>query len=178
VKIGRIHPGDSPPDVPKREGIPAYCARWDGLALTLDERTLTAIVAARLSAASEIDEVAIRVKPRRFFVEITIRRMGVPISAKASLSQLRFKDGFLAFVLDEVEALAFIPVPDAVIEYFLDKTPPGLLTYYRNDRIMVINLNPWMPEGLDLTLDDADFLDGEVRLRFAGGHYDLSGLIG
>jgi hypothetical protein len=178
VKIARIHPGGSPPDLPKTERYPVYEARWDGLALALDDRTLTAIVRARIPETSDIDDVQIRVAPRRFLVEITVRRMGVPLSAKASLSQIRFKDGFLAFVVDELEALSFIPVPDAVIEYFLDKAPAGLLTYYRSDRIMVVNLNPWIPEGLDLTLDDADFLDGEVRLRFAAGRYDLSGLIG
>ena len=48
--------------------------------------------------------------------------------------------GFLAFVLDRVQALSFIPIPDQLLTYLVQKAPPGLLTWYGADRIMVVNL--------------------------------------
>ena len=45
------------------------------------------------------------------------------LSAKATLSQLRLKDGFLAFVLDKVQALSFIPIPDQLLSYVVQKAP-------------------------------------------------------
>ena len=58
----------------------------------------------------------------------------------------------VAFVLDRVQALSFIPIPDQLLHYLVQKAPPGLLTYYAEDRIMVVNLNDWMPPGVDLSL--------------------------
>ena len=95
----------------------------------------------------------------------------------ATVSQLRLKDGFLAFVLDRVQALSFIPIPDQLLTYLVQKAPPGLLTYYREDRIMVVNLNDWMPAGVDLSLERTEFEEGALTLHFAQGSYDLAGLL-
>ena len=84
----------------------------------------------------------------------------MPLSAQATLSQLRLKDGFLAFVLDRVQALSFIPIPDQLLTYLVERAPAGLLTWYRADRIMVVNLNDWMPPGIDLSLERTVFEEG------------------
>jgi hypothetical protein len=102
----------------------------------------------------------------------------VPLSARASLSQLRLKDGFLAFVLDRVQALSFIPIPDQLLTYLVQKAPKGLLTWYREDRIMVVNLNDWMPPGADFSLERTVFEQGKLTLDLAPGSYDLTGLLG
>ena len=105
---------------------------------------------------------------------LVVHRFGVPLSAKATLSQLRMKDGFLAFVLDKVQALSFIPIPDQLLHYLVAKAPPGLLTYYPEDHIMVVNLNDWMPPGIDLSLERTLFEPGQLTLQFASGSYDLA----
>jgi len=87
------------------------------------------------------------------------------------------KDGFLAFVLDKVQALSFIPIPDQLLNYLVAKAPSGLLTYYPQDRIMVVNLNDWMPPGVDLSLERTVFERGALTLHFAAGSYDLSDLL-
>ena len=93
------------------------------------------------------------------------------------MSQLRLKDGFLAFVLDKVQALSFIPIPDQLLHYLVQKAPPGLLTYYPDDRIMVVNLNDWMPPGMDLSLERTVFESGRLTLQFNAGSYDVSDLL-
>ena len=103
-----------------------------------------------------------------------LHRYGVALSAKATLSQLRLKDGFLAFVLDKVQALSFIPIPDQLLSYVVQKAPKGLLTYYPEDRIMVVNLAPWMPPGIDLSLERTVFGDGALTLEFGDGSFDIS----
>jgi hypothetical protein len=168
----------APPDVPERERLPAHRAQWDELAIRLGEQTLTALARRLADRLPELDRLEVRVRRGELSVSLVVRRFGVPLSARARLSQLRLKDGFLAFMLEEVDALSFIPIPDAVIGYLIEKAPAGLVTYYPADRIVVINLDEWMPRELDLTLEDADLLDREVRLRFGPGGFDLTGILG
>ena len=126
--------------------------RWSGLSLIFDERTLNALVTQFVDRIPDLKDLRIAVTPGELAATVVVHRFGVALSAKATLSQLRLKDGFLAFVLDKVQALSFIPIPDQVLHYLVQKAPPGLLTYYPDDRIMVVNLNDWMPPGADFSL--------------------------
>jgi hypothetical protein len=164
-------PADSPPHRP-------YTARWGPLSISLDEATLTALARRLIDAIPELDDLTVHAATEELSVTIVVRRFGVPLSARASLSQIRFKDGFLALVLDSVAALSFIPIPDAVLRYLVEKAPPGLLTYDKADRILVVNANDWMPPGLDLTLDRAEIGRGEVTLKFSAGQFDLGRFLG
>jgi len=162
-----------PPPVPE-----GYRVRWSGLSLTFDERTLNALVLQLVERIPDLKDLKIEVAPGELSATIVVHRFGVPLSARATLSQLRLKDGFLAFVLEKVQALSFIPIPDQLLTYLVQKAPPGLLTYYANDRIMVVSLNDWMPPGMDLSLEKTIFEKGALTLQFASGSYDLSGLLG
>jgi hypothetical protein len=152
--------------------------RWSGLSLIFDERTLNASVRRLVDWIPDLKDLQLRVSPGELTATLVVHRFGVPLSARASLSQLRLKDGFLAFVLDSVQALSFIPIPDQLLSYLVQKAPPGLLTYYRDDRIMVVNLNDWMPPGVDLSLERTVFEEGALTMQFAPGSYDLTGILG
>ncbi|MEX0878767.1 MAG: hypothetical protein WEF99_07210 [Thermoanaerobaculia bacterium] len=43
---------------------------------------------------------------------------------------------------------------------------------------MVVNLNDWMPPGVDLSLERAVFGERTLTLHFGGGSYDLTDLLG
>jgi hypothetical protein len=154
-----------------------YRVRWSGLSLTFDEKTLNALVRRLVERIEDLKDLRIEVSAGELAATLVVHRFGVPLSAKATLSQLRLKDGFLAFVLDKVQALSFIPIPDQLLSYLVQKAPPGLLTYYPQDRIMVVNLNDWMPPGVDLSLERTVFEKGALTLHFAAGSYDLSSLL-
>ena len=150
-----------------------FRVRWRGLALIFDEPTLNRLVALLAERIPEVQDLKVHVTPGELAVTAVIHRFGVALSAKATLSQLRLKDGFLAFVLDKVQALSFIPIPDQLLSYLVQKAPHGLLTYYPDDRIMVVNLSPWMPPGIDLSLERTIFGEGTLTLEFGDGSYDL-----
>jgi hypothetical protein len=151
--------------------------RWRGLALTFDEATLNRLVARLIERVPDLHDLKIHVRPGELSAFLVVHRFGVPLSAKATLSQLRLKDGFLAFVLDKVQALSFIPIPDQLLSYLVQKAPRGLLTYYPDDRIMVVNLSAWMPPGIDLSLERTVFAEGALTLEFGDGSYDLEPLL-
>lgn len=171
----------APAAVPSRKAdtdpVPEFTARWSALSFSLDEKTLTALARQVAASVPELDDMTVHVAPGGLSVTIVVRRFGVPLSARASLSQIRFKDGFLAFVVDSVDALSFIPIPDALIARLIEKAPPGLLTFYRADRILVVNANEWLPTGLDVTLDRAEFGRGEVTFFLTPGRLDLSRIL-
>ena len=147
--------------------------RWHALSLTFDETTLNRLVARLVETIPDLQDLKIHVGPGELSTSLVVHRFGVPLSAKATLSQLRFKDGCLAFVLDKVQALSFIPIPDQLISYLVQKAPHGLLTYYGDDRIMVVNLAQWMPSGIDLSLERTVFGERMLTLQFGDGSYDL-----
>ena len=72
-----------------------------------------------------------------------------------------------------MQALSFIPIPDQLISYLVQKAPHGLLTYYGDDRIMVVNLAQWMPPGIDLSLERTVFEERALTLQFGDGSYDI-----
>ncbi len=154
-----------------------YRIRWGGLSLTFDERTLNALVRLLVERIPDLKDLRLEVSAGELAATLVVHRFGVPLSAKATLSQLRLKDGFLAFVLDKVQALSFIPIPEQLLNYLVQKAPPGLLTYYAEDRIIVVNLNDWMPPGFDLSLERTVFEKGALTLQFGSGSYDLSELL-
>jgi len=160
-----------PVPLAREEGYPV---RWSGLSLTLEERTLNALVGRLVEQIEDLKDLRIDVSSGELAATLVVHRFGVPLSAKATLSQLRLKDGFLAFLLDRVQALSFIPIPDQLLGYLVAKAPPGLLTYYPDDRIMVVNLNDWMPPRVDLSLERTVFEEGAMTLHFAPGSFDLS----
>lgn len=153
---------------------PGLGVRWSGLSLTFDERTLNAIVHRLVEEVPDLQDLRLRVTDGELAATLVVHRFGVALSARASLSQLRLKDGFLAFVLDRVQALSFIPIPDQLLTYLVQKAPPGLLTWYGEDRIMVVNLNDWMPPGVDLSLERTVFEEGALTLHLSPGRYDLT----
>ncbi len=164
-----------PPPPVEAEG---YRVSWSGLSLTFDERTLNALVKRLVERIPDLKDLKIQVSSGELAATLAVHRFGVPLSAKATLTQLRLKDGFLAFVLDKVQALSFIPIPDHLLNYLVQKAPPGLLTYYPEDRIMVVNLNDWMPPGVDLSLERTVFEEDALTLQFGSGSYDLTDVIG
>ena len=163
---------------PARAAAPeGFQARWSGLSISFDERTLNALVHRLVDRIPDLQDLRLEVANGELAAALTVHRFGVPLSARATLTQLRLKDGFLAFVLDKVEALSFIPIPDQLLAYLVQKAPAGLLTWYAQDRIMVVNLNDWMPPGVDLSLERTQFDPGVLTLHFAPGSYDLAALL-
>lgn len=171
MKYNAAAASSAPPD---DEGLKV---RWSGLALTFDERTLNALVHRLVDEIPDLQDLKIRVVEGELAATLVVHRFGVPLSARATLSQLRLKDGFLAFVLDRVQALSFIPIPDQLLTYLVDRAPEGLLTWYRDDRIMVVNLTDWMPPGIDLSLERTEFEEGALTLHLAAGSYSLTDIL-
>jgi uncharacterized protein YpmS len=170
-----VNPDASAAEIPPESED--FRVRWRGLALIFDEPTLNRLVALLAERIPEVEDLKVHVTPGELAVTAVIHRFGVALSAKATLSQLRLKDGFLAFVLDKVQALSFIPIPEQLLSYLVQKAPRGLLTYYPDDRIMVVNLSPWMPPGIDLSLERTVFAEGALTLEFGDGSYDLEPLL-
>ena len=165
-------------EVPPPVEPEGYQVRWSGLSLTFDEGTLNALVARLVDRIPDLKDLRLEVTNGELAATVVVHRFGVPLKAKATLTQLRLKDGFIAFLLDKVQALSFIPIPDQLLTYLVQKAPPGLLTYYSADRIMVVNLNDWMPPGVDLSLERTVFGERSLTLHFGTGSYDLTELLG
>src|SRR5215475_4678166 len=119
------------PALPQSSSGEELKIRWSGLSVTLDERTLNALVHRLVDRIPDLEDLKLRVTDGELAATLVVHRFGVPLSARATLSQLRLKDGFLPFLLDRAHVPSFIPIPDQLIIYMVQTAPPGLLTWYR-----------------------------------------------
>ena len=158
-------------------GRAAIAARWDPVTVRLDAPTLTSIARKVAEGIPGISGVTVHLSPGEMAVSLTVKRYGVGLSARAILSKMRFRDGLLAFILERPQALSFLPVPESVVAALVERARPGLVTYYREDRILVVNLADWMPPGLDVALESVEILAGEAVFHFAPGSMDLTEIL-
>ena len=152
-------------------------ARWGPIALGFDASTLTAAARRAIEDLPGVDDVQVEIHPGEISILVRVRRMGLPLSARAELSRIRFRHGRLSFVLARPRALGVLPVPDSVISAIAEKARPGLVSYDRAERRVEVDLTDWMPPGLDLSLEEVDAREGEAEFRFAPGHFDLSEIL-
>ena len=107
------------------------------------------------------------------FQSFQFRELEFLLGMRSSKALLRYPEGSSARKRLE-RRLAEPSLWDAFLHYLVAKAPPGLLTYYPEDHIMVVNLNDWMPPGIDLSLERTLFEPGQLTLQFASGSYDLA----
>jgi hypothetical protein len=168
----RSEPTDFPPTV----DLPSLSVRWDGLALAIDATTLNAIAKKAIRNVPRIEEILVEPENGRLGLTIRVRK-GVPILFRSHLESLRFKDGFLGFAVADLTVFGFLPVPDWVLRKIVRRQPEGRAFFYPKERIVVINLGPFLPPELSVHVREVVCENGEMRFVFGPCQYRLDRVI-
>jgi hypothetical protein len=91
-------------------------------------------------------------------------------------AEIRLRHRHLGFRMRKLRVYGGVPVPRAAVEAILDGIDNELITVYRGQGIVVVDLRRWLPSELDLKIVTVQATEGALHLWFgAGGLRDLPG---
>jgi hypothetical protein len=155
---------------------PRTLARWDGLHLVLDLVLVEEHLARWLAGVERIDGLALAAAGDAVEVSATVRWKGVRSRVAVELAELRLRHRHLGFRMRKLRVYGGVPVPRAAVEAILDGIDNDLITVFRGQGIVVVDLRRWLPPELDLKIVTVQSTEGSLHLWFgAGGLRDLPG---
>jgi hypothetical protein len=155
---------------------PRTLARWDGLHLALDLVLLEEHLGRLLGSVDRIEDLALAAAGDAVNVSATMRWKGVRSRVAVELAELRLRHRHLGFRMRRLRVYGGVPVPRAAVEAILDSIDSDLITVFRGQGIVVIDLRRWLPRELDLSIVTVQATESSLHLWFgAGGLSDLPG---
>ncbi len=162
--------------VPPSADLPSLAIRWDGLVVTVDATTLNTLVRRATYRVKEIEHIL--VEPEEGKLKLTIRlRRGIPVPLRGEVTSIRLRQGFLGFAITELKVFGFLPIPDWILRRIVARQRPGRAFFYPEERVIVVNLEGWLPRELSLNVRDVSCEHGELRLFFGPSQYRLDRIL-
>lgn len=144
--------------------------------MTIDANTVNTILRRVTAGIKEIQDIWI--EPEEGELRITVRvKKGVAFTLRGLATTPKVKDGYLGFRIERMSAFGFLSIPQWVIRRVVDNYPPENVTYYPEDDVIVVNLNPVLPPELYIDVRDIEFENGEIKVRFGPSQYRLDRII-
>lgn len=155
---------------------PRTLARWDGLHLVLDLVLVEEHLVRLLSGVEQIDGLALAAAGDALDVSGTIKWKGVRSRVALELAEIRLRHRHLGFRMRKLRVYGGLPVPRAAVEAILEGIGNDLVTVFRGQGIVVVDLRRWLPPELDLKIVTVQATEGSLHLWFgAGGLRDVPG---
>jgi hypothetical protein len=156
--------------------LPALTVRWEGLVVAVDATTLNAIARKAIRDVPEVRDILIEPEDGRLGLTVRVKK-GIPVSFCGKIESLRFKDGFLGFTIADLRIFRVVPIPNWVLTKIVERQPEGRVSFYPQERIVVVNLNGVMPPELSVQVKDVVCENGEMRFVFGPSQYRLDRVI-
>jgi len=155
---------------------PRTLASWDGLHLILDLVLVEEQLDRILADVKQIEGLALAAAGDALNVSVTIRWKGVRSRVALELAELRLRHRHLGFRMRKLRVYGGLPVPRAAVEAILESIDNELITVFRGQGIVVIDLRRWLPSELDLNIVTVQATGSSIHIWFgAGGLRDLPG---
>jgi uncharacterized protein YpmS len=165
-----------PPDQPVHD-FPPLSVRWEGLVVVLDATTLNTVVRKALAKVPEVRNLLIEPEDGRLGVTVTVKSKGVPVPLRSHFTSIRLKDGYLGFHVDDLVAFGFLPIPNWLLRRIALRLPYRSVFFFPEERVVVIDLNAFLPEDLTVNVREVLCENGEMRFVFGPSQYRLDKLV-
>ena len=155
---------------------PRSLARWDGLHLVLDLVLVEEHLVRVLADVEQIEGVALAAAGDALDVSATVKWKGVRSRVALELAELRLRHRHLGFRMRKLRVYGGLPVPRGAVEAILAGIDNELITVFKGQGIVVVDLRRWLPPELDLKIVTVQATESSLHLWFgAGGLSDLPG---
>ena len=155
---------------------PRMLARWDGLHLVLDLVLVEEHLVRMLVDVEQLEGLALAAAGDALDVSATVKWKGVRSRVALELAELRLRHRHLGFRMRKLRVYGGVPVPRAAVEAILSGIDNELVTVFRGQGIVVVDLRRWLPPELDLKIVTVQATESSLHLWFgAGGLVDLPG---
>lgn len=144
-------------------------ARWDGLHLALDLRSVESLLNQLLSTREDLRDVALKGAGDALAAEVTVVWKGIPARVGLEIAEIRMRHRHIGFRMRRIHALAGIRVPRTAVAHALKAFDSPMLRVFTSDGIVVADLRRWLPEELRLEVLTVQGTPRNLHLWFGPG---------
>ncbi len=144
--------------------------RWDGFTVRVD-LDLVELAANRELARrdSVVRRVQVSGEGDELEIEVGAAWKGFPARMSARVRELRFHRRFFGCRVASLHGPMGVPLPAALLGALVRRFGQGLLSFDPDDRILLVNLRRYLPEGLEVRVRDVRCEDRWLCVELAGG---------
>jgi hypothetical protein len=144
--------------------------KWDGFALQVDLDMVELIANRKLAGRSNtIRRLAVTGEGDVLRIHLDVALKGLPASVSASLSELRLHRRFFGCRVEGLHGPLGIPLPIGLAGALARRLAPDLLRFDPEDRILLVDLRRFLPDGLEVRISDVRCVDRWLTVELAGG---------
>jgi hypothetical protein len=144
--------------------------KWDGFALQIDLDMVELIANRRLAErSSAIRRVGLTGEGELLRIHLDVALKGLPASVSASISELRLHRRFFGCRIEAMHGPLGIPLPIGLAGALARRLAPDLLRFDAEDRILLVDLRRFLPDGLEVRISDVLCEGRWLTVELAGG---------
>ncbi|HVN32388.1 MAG TPA: hypothetical protein VMT45_10405 [Thermoanaerobaculaceae bacterium] len=144
--------------------------KWDGFALQVDLDMVELVANRELARRTDaIRRVGVTGEGEVLKIHLDVALKGLPASVSASLSELRLLRRFFGCRIEALHGPLGIPLPVALAGALARRLAPDLLRFDSEDRILLVDLRRFLPEGLEVRISDVWCEGRWLMVEVAGG---------
>jgi hypothetical protein len=150
--------------------VPRPLLTWDAFTMRLDLDMLEVLLNRELPP--KVDEIErLRVGGDGEIVELSadLELKGFPARVTVRLRDLRLYRRFVGAFVESVHGPLGIRLPIGIVAHFVEKVPGGLVRLDEDDRILLIDLQRWLPLGIDVRVGGVRCVGRWLELDLAPG---------
>lgn len=144
-------------------------ARWDGLHLVLDLQLVERHLDDLLSAGGRIRDLRLQGAGDAIAARATVLWKGIHARVGFELAEIKLRRRHIGLRMRKLRALSGVPVPRAAVELGLISLESPLLTVFRGQGILVVDLRSWIPVELDLEIVTVQATARSMHVWFGPG---------
>ncbi len=144
--------------------------RWDGFTVRIDldmvelaanrELARRGSVVRRVQVGGEGDELEI---------DVVAAWRGFPGQVSARVRELRFHRRYFGCRVERLRGPVGVPLPAAILAALVRRFGQGIVTFDPSDRILLVDLRRFLPEGIDVRVRDVRCEGRWLCVELAGG---------
>jgi len=144
--------------------------RWDGFALRVDLDMVELVVNRALDAKQAvIRRILIDGEAETLRLHVSAEWKGFPAQLSARVSELRLYRRYLGCRLEGLQGPLGLPLPLGMAAALTRKYGNGTVDFDADDRILLVDLRRYLPEGLEVRVESVHCRDRWLVLGLAGG---------
>jgi len=144
--------------------------RWDGFALQVDLDMVELIANRELARrSSAVRRIGVTGEGEVLQIHLEVALKGLPTRVSASLSELRLHRRFFGCRIETLHGPLGIPLPIGLAGALARRLAPELLRFDPEDRILLVDLRRFLPDGLEVRISDVRCVGRWLTVELAGG---------
>ncbi|MFI5143294.1 MAG: hypothetical protein ACHQQS_04835 [Thermoanaerobaculales bacterium] len=144
--------------------------RWDGFTLRIDLDIVELLVNRVLEArASVVRRVLVEGDHGALDLHVTAAWRGLPAQLSARISELRLHRRCFGCRVASLHGPLGLPLPLTIVAGLVRRLDHDLIHFDAEDGILLVDLRRYLPEGLEVRVDDVQCRGRWLEVSLAGG---------